>query len=346
MSPRPVNATRADIVAMLSDGHSNQRIVRELRVDKHRVARIRRELGLPAYVPTEQTRTLEQKWASHTRPADGGHLEWTGEHASASGTPVLRYKEKSYSPAAVAFSIRHGRDAVGYVIADCGRQHCVAPEHVDDEAGRQSKRQELRRERGLGSRSDTCPHGHDQSQHGRLEPDGTAYCEACKRDRKAVPLDEQEARRRTRAATRRRIEARLREDVPHTQIVQQLGVSRETVRGVHRALGLPARPRGRGLTYASPEDAFRAHTVPGTDGHVQWTGYTDGALPAVCHGPARIPAPRIAFRLHHGRDPEGRLTRTCEMPGCVAGAHFADRPMREANKRADVAFAAIFGPST
>ncbi|MEV5659828.1 hypothetical protein [Streptomyces flaveolus] len=339
------NATRADIIAMLRDGHSNTRISNDLRCDKDRVRRIRAELDLPTYVPTERTRTLEEKWASLTRPLDGGHLEWIGERASATGTPTLRYKEESHSPAAVAFRIRHGRDAVGYVIAECGTQHCVAPDHVNDEAGRRAKRLETRRRRGLDTEPDVCSHGHDRTEHGRLEPDGTAYCEACKRERKAVPPDEQEARRRARQATRRRIEARLRADVPHVDIARQLGVSRETVRGVHRALGLPARPRGRGPAHASLEDAFRAHTTPDADGHVKWTGYRDGVLPIVCHGRVKVPAPRVAFQLHHGRDPEGRLTRTCDVPGCVAGAHYTDRPMREANKRADKAFAAIFGLS-
>ncbi|GGS81751.1 hypothetical protein [Streptomyces griseoviridis] len=340
-----MTATRADIVAMLRDGHSNSRIARELRCDKGRVRRIRTELDLPAYVPTEQTRTLEEKWATHTRPVDGGHLEWTGERATASGTPTFRYKEQSHSPAAVAFRIRTGREAVGYVIADCGMQHCVAPDHVDDEAGRQVKRMEKRRERGLDSRPAVCPHGHDQGAHGRLEPDGTAYCEACKRDRQAVPPDEKEARRRGRAATRQRIEVLLRQGVAHTEIARRLGVNRKTVRKLHDALGLPARRRVRRPSHTSPEDAFRAHTRLSTGGHVLWTGYADGALPIVCHGTVKTPAPRIAFRLHHGRDPEGRLTRTCDMPGCVAGAHYADRLIRDAHKRADKAFAVIFGLS-
>ncbi|MFF4752676.1 hypothetical protein ACWD5R_11330 [Streptomyces sp. NPDC002514] len=178
------NATRADITAMLRDGHSNSRISRDLRCDKHRVARIRAELDLPAYVPVEQTRTLEEKWAAFTQPADGGHLEWTGERAATSATPVLRYKEESHSPAAVAFRIRTGRDAVGYAIADCGRQHCVAPDHVEDEAGRKRNREQLRYLTGGQERKPFCVHGHDQAEHGRYKPDGTAYCEACKADRK------------------------------------------------------------------------------------------------------------------------------------------------------------------
>lgn len=183
MSTRP-NATRADIIAMLRDGHSNTRIMRDLRCDKQRVRRIRAELALPAYGPAEQTRTLEEKWASHTQPTDGGHVEWTGERQSTSNTPVMRYKEANYSPAAVAFRIRHGRDAQGYAIADCGLKHCVAPDHVEDEAGRTRIREQLRYVTGGRERKPFCVHGHDQAEHGRYEPDGTAYCEACKVEQK------------------------------------------------------------------------------------------------------------------------------------------------------------------
>jgi hypothetical protein len=184
MSPALPNATRADIIAMLSEGHSNSRISRDLRCDKQRVIRIRAELSLPAYVPVEQTRTLEEKWALSTQPVDGGHLEWTGERASATGTPVMRYKEASYSPAAVAFRTKHGREAEGYAIADCGLKHCVAPDHVEDEAGRRRNREQLRYLTGGRERKPFCVHSHDQAEHGRYEQDGTVYCEACKVVRK------------------------------------------------------------------------------------------------------------------------------------------------------------------
>jgi hypothetical protein len=183
MSPARPNATRTDIIALLRDGHSNSRIVRELRCDKQRVRRIRTELALPTFVPIEQTRTLEEKWALDTRPLDGGHLEWVGEHAT-SGTPLVSYKEKHHSAAAVAFHIRTGRDPQGYAIADCGMQHCVAPEHVEDEAGRRRNREQLRYLMGGRERKPFCVHNHDQAENGRYEPDGTAYCEACKVDRK------------------------------------------------------------------------------------------------------------------------------------------------------------------
>lgn len=178
------NATREQIIAALHEGKSTGAIARELRADRGRVRAIRAELGIPAYVQIPQPLTLEQKWQANTRHVDGGHLEWTGERQSTSGTPVLRYWPKSYSPAAIAFRIKYGRDAQGYAYAECGVKHCVAPDHVEDEAGRARTREQLRYLTGGQERPERCVHGHDQAEHGRYEADGRAYCEACKRERK------------------------------------------------------------------------------------------------------------------------------------------------------------------
>lgn len=183
IKPKPRTHPRdAEIRALLAE-HSSDAIARLLGVDRAAVRRIRAEAGIP-YAPAEQTRTLEEKWASHTRPASDGHVEWTGERQSTSGTPVMRYKEANYSPAAVAFRIKHGRDAEGYAIADCGLKHCVAPDHVEDEAGRRRIREQLRYLTGGRERKPFCVHGHDQAEHGRYGPDGRAYCEACKVEQK------------------------------------------------------------------------------------------------------------------------------------------------------------------
>lgn len=171
----------AEIRELLAE-HSDMAITRILGVDRAAVRRIRRAAAVPR--PATTYATAEEKWQAHTRPVNGGHLTWTGEHAKTSGTPVMRFKEESHSPAAIAFRIKHGRDPQGYVKADCGMRHCIAPEHVDDEAGRLHLREQLRYLSGGQERKPFCRHGHDQAEHGRYEPDGTAYCEACKADRK------------------------------------------------------------------------------------------------------------------------------------------------------------------
>jgi hypothetical protein len=289
--PTPPNATRNDIIAMLRDGHSNNRIVRELRCDKQRVRRLRAELGLPQFVPAEQTRTVEDKWRLFARPVDGGHMEWTGEHATANHTPVMRYKDQSVSPAAIAFEIRHGRPAQGYVKADCGRPHCVAPDHVLDEAGRQQARLKARAERGMGEIPAACGRGHDLGEHAKFESDGTVYCGLCKL-----------------------IDKRAQRDP-----------------------SVPRELRPKAMTL---EEAFRHHAEPVDGGHVRWTGSTSHKTPSVWFSGSTYSAYKVAFRLHHGREPEGLVTPACGMPGCVAGAHVEDRPMRQ---RTDSLYAAIFG---
>ncbi|GGP55583.1 hypothetical protein [Streptomyces abikoensis] len=176
-----MKATREQIIELLHKGLSNTVIARQLRCDRHRVGDIRRELGIANV--SAQPLTLEEKWKSRTRPVEGGHLEWTGERASG-GTPVLRYWPESHSPAAIAFRIKYGREPEGYVRADCGFQHCVAPDHVDDVAARHRTREQLRYLTGRGERPAVCRHGHDQAAHGRYEADGRAYCEACKADQR------------------------------------------------------------------------------------------------------------------------------------------------------------------
>jgi hypothetical protein len=183
-----MNASRIEIVKLIRDGLSNAAIARQLRCDSHRVGRIRHELGLPN-LPA-QPLTLEEKWAARTVPVDGGHLRWTGERPTASGTPVLRYKGRTFTAAAIAFRIRTGRDPVGHAIADCGYPRCVAPDHVEDTPGRERTRGQLRAITGRRERPAQCRHGHDQAVHGSFEADGRSYCKACKdsqRTRAASP---------------------------------------------------------------------------------------------------------------------------------------------------------------
>lgn len=225
--------------------------------------------------------------------------------------------------------------------------HCVAPEHVGDETTRMAKRQKIREAKGRGNRPNTCPYDHDQRTHGRLQRDGRPYCAACKRDQKQEPEAQRTARARAREATRDEIAALLRKDVPQMHIAAQLGVAAATVQHIREALGLPAPTSGPRSRYASIEEAFSANTGADDDGHLRWTGYTDAGsgTPYVCFRQQRMTAARLSFQLHHGRAPVGQALPSCEVRGCLAGGHLADRVVRAANQRADQAFAAIFGVS-
>lgn len=167
-------------------GRSTAAIARELGMDRRDVRKVRATAGIPALPGgTPQLLTVDEKWAERTRPVDGGHLEWTGERQRTSGTPVMRHSGATYTAAAIAFRIQHGTDPDGRAIPACGYPHCVAPDHIDDTARRNRDRAALRIVLGTSERPATCRRsGHDQNIHGRLGPDGVAYCQACKRDDK------------------------------------------------------------------------------------------------------------------------------------------------------------------
>ncbi|WBP92206.1 hypothetical protein [Kitasatospora cathayae] len=170
--------------ALLRAGLSNSAIARQLRMDKHDVAKLRAEMGL-ANVPA-QPLTVEQKWRQRVRELPGGHLEWTGERQRTSGTPVMRHSGQCYTAARIAYRIQHGSDPAGHAAPGCGLTHCVAPGHIDDTARRQRDRAALRIVLGSPQRPSRCRHGHDQAEHGRFGPDGVAYCAACKTDRRSA----------------------------------------------------------------------------------------------------------------------------------------------------------------
>jgi hypothetical protein len=173
---------QAAALDLIRQGLTNTEIGRRLHMERQAVGAIRRAAGIPN-VP-QQPLTLEQKWATFTRPVDGGHLEWTGERGTSAGTPVLRYREKAYTACAVAFRIHTGRDPEGYVMPECDHPGCVAPDHQEDEPGRMRLREQLRYLTGGAERAATCRHGHDQAVHGRYAPNGTAYCHRCNLDAK------------------------------------------------------------------------------------------------------------------------------------------------------------------
>ncbi|MCM1977170.1 hypothetical protein [Streptomyces sp. G1] len=134
-------------------------------------------------------------------------------------------------------------------------------------------------------------------------------------------------------------------ELTQIEIARRLGVDRATVRKTRKALGMPAPRLGQRPTHGSLEEAFRAHIEPGEDGHVWWTGYRErrSGLAIVLHRKERVPVPKLAFRLHYGRDAVGRITHACGERTCHAGAHLADDIIRAANRRADSAFERIFG---
>lgn len=132
--PGPAGVPRADIIALLREGHSDRYIGRTLRTNPKRVGRIRAEAELPR-AETVSTVTLNQKWATFTQPTPDGHLAWTG-YLRQGTCPVLKYRGEHYTARRVAFLIAHKREPVGRVLAGCDWPPCVHPNHVEDQAMR------------------------------------------------------------------------------------------------------------------------------------------------------------------------------------------------------------------
>ncbi|MFI1002014.1 hypothetical protein ACIP10_15470 [Streptomyces galbus] len=142
-----------------------------------------------------------------------------------------------------------------------------------------------------------------------------------------------------RRSAREEIIKMLRAGRPYAEIRAELGVALSTIREARRACGLP--PGRPGRRPRDVETALAQYSEPYGDGHVRWTGPRSGTYPQLCVGGGISAVPTTAFRVHHRRPAEGRITSTCGEPDCVAGAHLADRTMRQ---RLDRTYTAIFGP--
>ncbi|MGW5130388.1 hypothetical protein [Streptomyces sp. NPDC004135] len=137
----------------------------------------------------------------------------------------------------------------------------------------------------------------------------------------------------------------LRAGYSDRAIARQLNVDvKATVAPARAALGLPAAKPGR-KPAATAEDLFWRRAEPTSDGHMEWTGYrNNGGVPTLRHGGRGLSAYRIAYRIAHGREPEGYTRPACGRDGCVAPACQADRVSRAEDRKVDTLYDAIFGP--
>lgn len=176
-------ATRDRLAAMLRDGATNKAAALALGLDKATPARYRALLGLgPAPKqpsPTRSPLTVEEKFATYTKPLDGGHMEWTGRRTRSNGTAVFTHRERTYTARSIGFRVSNGRDPEGYVTAECDYEGCVAPDHLADEPGRTHVRAQLAAVLGRTSRLSECTRGHAVAEHRRYTPDGLPYCGTC-----------------------------------------------------------------------------------------------------------------------------------------------------------------------
>ncbi|MFI5880846.1 hypothetical protein [Streptomyces sp. NPDC051554] len=81
------------------------------------------------------------------------------------------------------------------------------------------------------------------------------------------------------------------------------------------------------------DEAFALYAQDTAGEHVLWTGPRSGRSADLLAAGRRHNARHVAFRKHHGRDPQGRVWRTCDEPGCIAGAHHTDHLIRNTRRQ-------------
>lgn len=84
---------------------------------------------------------------------------------------------------------------------------------------------------------------------------------------------------------------------------------------------------------ATMKTRFASYRLPTVDGCARWTGSVDergrGRMSVQVRGrQTTVRAARVAYRLHHGRDPQGRLELTCGNDWCIEGRHLVDDRLR------------------
>ena len=131
---RQPNGSSEEVTALLRAGLSDKQIARRLHTNPKRIARLRTELGVPAFA--NRRVSFEERWAANTEPVDGGHIRWTGRLRDGS-TPAVLHEGRDASPRRIAFERLHGRAAVGRVLSGCGFGPCVRPEHLEDQPMRE-----------------------------------------------------------------------------------------------------------------------------------------------------------------------------------------------------------------
>ncbi|MDX3345984.1 hypothetical protein PV387_23130 [Streptomyces sp. ME02-6987-2C] len=114
------------------------------------------------------------------------------------------------------------------------------------------------------------------------------------------------------------------------ELAFRLGCKRALVANARASLGMPPRPLPPLDEPVSPEVRLMIGAVLQNGGHRRWVGRrTRDGVPLL---DAHTTVNRVAFRLAHGRAPEGTVRVGCVIKHCVEGLHLTDRIIREATR--------------
>lgn len=127
--------------------------------------------------------------------------------------------------------------------------------------------------------------------------------------------------------------AMLREGATYQQIRRKLGLGLNHISRLRTQHNIPVPDRDHSSAQPhrrSIDEAFTHYTLPTTTGgHLLWTGPRSGRGVDLIASGRKHNARHIAFQKHHGREPEGRVWRTCDQPACIAGTHHTDKTIRD-----------------
>ncbi|MCX4609494.1 hypothetical protein [Streptomyces mirabilis] len=117
------------------------------------------------------------------------------------------------------------------------------------------------------------------------------------------------------------------ETVSDAELAYRLGCRRGLVARVRSSLGQAPMPLPVMAGKLTAETRLMIGAVLTSGGHRRWVGRrTRDGVPLI---DAHTTVQRVAFRMAHGRDPEGQVRVGCVMKHCVEGTHLTDRLMRE-----------------
>ncbi|WP_181800287.1 hypothetical protein [Streptomyces ipomoeae] len=161
----------------------------------------------------------------------------------------------------------------------------------------------------------------------------------------AIAVPDGRAGSHQRRGIRDQVADMLRAGATYRDIIAKLRVSVPRIADVRRTQGIPVPDDHAGpYTVRTPEETLTHYSHPAADGHTHWTGPLSGRTkPQIWYQCRSLSGLRVAFRAHHGREPDGRVLRGCDDPQCITGAHLTDHTIRQSHTRADAAYDAIFG---